>query len=134
MNRINRQTFVVLNIVLALGVIFMTLLDGAVARRTGAAAKLFQAVAAIFLIGSLLYSVVTQIFLAMKRLHDIGWSSWLVLLYLLFSPFAVVLALLPGQRLSNRYGQSPAPGTDWQALQWWQDFMGRSDMTIDDED
>jgi len=52
------------------------------------------------------------LFFSAKRLHDIGYSAWFLLLYLIpIVHVLLVLALLlaPGNRESNKYGDPPPP-------------------------
>ncbi|MEJ5061877.1 MULTISPECIES: DUF805 domain-containing protein [unclassified Pseudomonas] len=60
----------------------------------------------VFLIASILITV--------QRLHDIGWSGWLWLLNLVpfvGSFFPLLLLLMPGTNLANRYGAPPPPNS-----------------------
>jgi uncharacterized membrane protein YhaH (DUF805 family) len=60
----------------------------------------------VFLIASILITV--------QRLHDIGWSGWLWLLNLVpfvGSFFPLLLLLMPGTHLANRYGAPPPPNS-----------------------
>ncbi|MBV6825716.1 DUF805 domain-containing protein [Pseudomonas sp. PD9R] len=59
-----------------------------------------------FLIASILISV--------QRLHDIGWSGWLWLLNLVpfvGSFFPLLLLVVPGTNIANRYGAPPPPNS-----------------------
>lgn len=70
---------------------------------------------------ALLVSVVAIQF-SVKRLHDIGWSGWLLLISfvpVLGSIFQLLILLLPGSKGSNRYGvPPPANSTAIQVLFW----------------
>lgn len=58
-------------------------------------------------------SVVTIMF-GVQRLHDIGWSGWLLLLSLVpvvGSVFALLLLLVPGSTEANRFGPPPPPNS-----------------------
>lgn len=79
-------------------------------------------------IGVLLVAAVTiglgvvSVMFGVKRLHDIGWSGWLLLLSfvpLVGSVFALLMLVLPGTPGANRYGP-PAPpnSTAVQVLAW----------------
>ena len=60
----------------------------------------------VFLIATILISV--------QRLHDVGWSGWLWLLNLVpfvGSFFPLLLLVLPGSGVANRYGAPPPPNS-----------------------
>ena len=60
----------------------------------------------VFLIATILISV--------QRLHDVGWSGWLWLLNLVpfvGSFFSLLLVVLPGAGVANRYGAPPPPNS-----------------------
>lgn len=60
----------------------------------------------VFLIATILISV--------QRLHDVGWSGWLWLLNLVpfvGSFFPLLLVVLPGAGVANRYGAPPPPNS-----------------------
>lgn len=60
----------------------------------------------VFLIATILISV--------QRLHDVGWSGWLWLLNLVpfvGSFFPMLLVVLPGSGVANRYGAPPPPNS-----------------------
>ncbi len=64
----------------------------------------------VFGIGFLLVSI--QI--GVQRLHDVGWSGWLMLLYLvpvIGTVFPLVVLLMPGNAGSNRFGPPQPPNT-----------------------
>ena len=55
-------------------------------------------------------AVTVGIMIGVQRLHDIGWSGWLLLLTLipyLGSLFSLILMLMPGGKGANRYGAPP---------------------------
>jgi uncharacterized membrane protein YhaH (DUF805 family) len=72
------------------------------------------------IIGGLLGSVVIVammvfgIQIGVKRLHDIGWSGWLLLLNLVpvvGSVFSIILLVVPGGAGANRFGPPPPPNS-----------------------
>ena len=76
---------------------------------------------------ALLVSVVAIQF-SVKRLHDIGWSGWLLLVSfvpVLGSIFQLLILLLPGSKGNNRYGAAPpANSTAVKVLFWlWVIFL-----------
>ncbi|RON22229.1 hypothetical protein BK660_09205 [Pseudomonas brassicacearum] len=57
---------------------------------------------------------VVSIQFSVQRLHDIGWSGWLWLLNLVpfvGSFFPLVIMVVPGTNIANRYGPPPPPNT-----------------------
>ncbi|EWC43016.1 DUF805 domain-containing protein [Pseudomonas stutzeri] len=58
--------------------------------------------------------MVVNVQLGVQRLHDFGWSGWLILLNLVplvGSLFPFVMLLVPGNRDVNRYGSPPPPNS-----------------------
>lgn len=58
--------------------------------------------------------LVVSVQIGVQRLHDFGWSGWLILLNLvpvLGSLFPFVMLLMPGNREANRYGSPPPPNS-----------------------
>ncbi|MCQ4262873.1 DUF805 domain-containing protein [Stutzerimonas stutzeri] len=58
--------------------------------------------------------LVVSVQIGIQRLHDFGWSGWLILLNLvpfLGSLFPFVMLLMPGNREVNRYGSPPPPNS-----------------------
>lgn len=58
--------------------------------------------------------LVVSVQIGVQRLHDLGWSGWLMLLNLvpiLGSLFPFVMLLMPGSREVNRYGSPPPPNS-----------------------
>lgn len=67
-------------------------------------------------------AVVIGIFIGVQRLHDIGWSGWLLLVHLIpvvGSVFALLMLIIPGTQGVNRYGPPPPPNsTAVKVLAW----------------
>ncbi|TRO13120.1 DUF805 domain-containing protein [Ectopseudomonas mendocina] len=67
-------------------------------------------------------AVVIGIFIGVQRLHDIGWSGWLLLVHLIpvvGSVFALLMLIIPGTQGVNRYGPPPPPNsTGVKVLAW----------------
>lgn len=58
--------------------------------------------------------IVVLIMIAVQRLHDCGWSGWLLLISLVpivGSIFNIVMLVMPGNKSANRYGQIPPPNS-----------------------
>lgn len=91
----------------------------------GVAAGLF---AVSELLGGVLLAVlgigamVVGIMFGVQRLHDIGWSGWLLLLTLVpvvGGVFSLLLFIIPGSTEANRYGPPPPPNsTAVKVLAW----------------
>ncbi|MFP3518263.1 DUF805 domain-containing protein [Pseudomonas sp. SIMBA_077] len=57
-----------------------------------------------------------------QRLHDLNWSAWMLLLYLI--PMAnlmlsLVMLFMPGTRSSNKYGAPPPPNSHSITVSAW---------------
>ncbi|MCJ1886680.1 DUF805 domain-containing protein [Pseudomonas sp. LA21] len=58
--------------------------------------------------------VVVGIMMGVQRLHDVGWSGWLMLLNIVpvvGSVFPLLMMLIPGNDGANRYGPPPPPNS-----------------------
>ncbi|MBX9915564.1 MAG: DUF805 domain-containing protein [Pseudomonadaceae bacterium] len=58
--------------------------------------------------------IVIGIQIGVKRLHDIGWSGWLLLINLIpavGSVFAIIMLVVPGSTGANRFGAPPPPNS-----------------------
>jgi uncharacterized membrane protein YhaH (DUF805 family) len=58
--------------------------------------------------------VVVGIMFYVQRLHDIGWSGWLLLLILVPAVggvFALLMFIIPGSSAANRFGPPPPPNS-----------------------
>lgn len=69
-------------------------------------------------------AIVVSLLIGVQRLHDIGWSGWLLLLNLVpvvGGVFALLMLVVPGTAEANRYGPPPPPngkGVKALALTW----------------
>ena len=57
---------------------------------------------------------VVSIQIGVKRLHDIGWSGWLLLVSLIpavGSVFSIIMLVVPGSTGANRFGPPPPPNS-----------------------
>lgn len=79
-----------------------------------------MAFAVSLILGSVLIGIfglgflVVSIQIGVQRLHDLGWSGWLMLLYLLpvvGSLFPLVMLLMPGNPGANRFGPPQPPNS-----------------------
>ncbi len=76
---------------------------------------------ALMVIGWIALMVVSVGFGA-KRLHDLGWSAWLLLLLLVpivGSVFPLLMLILPGTPGANRYGSPPPPNSKGVVAMAW---------------
>jgi uncharacterized membrane protein YhaH (DUF805 family) len=72
--------------------------------------NLSQAFGALLLIAVALGTVAVSVMIATQRLHDIGWTGWLLLVNLIplaGSVFALLMLVVPGSQGVNRYGPPP---------------------------
>ncbi|MDH0096998.1 DUF805 domain-containing protein [Ectopseudomonas hydrolytica] len=67
-------------------------------------------------------AIVISICIGVQRLHDIGWSGWLLLVHLIpivGSVFALLMLIIPGTQGVNRFGPPPPPNsTAVKVLAW----------------
>jgi len=57
---------------------------------------------------------VVGVMIGVQRLHDIGWSGWLLLLTLvpvIGGVFSLLMFLIPGSTAANRFGPPPPPNS-----------------------
>jgi uncharacterized membrane protein YhaH (DUF805 family) len=74
------------------------------------AANISETLGLVLAIGVVLGMLVVSVQIGAQRLHDIGWSAWLLLLNLLplvNSLFWLVMLIVPGSPGANRYGPPP---------------------------
>lgn len=67
----------------------------------------------VAVVGFIAY-VVVGVMIGVQRLHDIGWSGWLLLLNLVpivGSVFPLLMLLIPGTNGANRFGPPPPPNS-----------------------
>ena len=81
-----------------------------------------------FFLGGLLVAAVgivaimIGIQISVKRLHDIGWSGWLLLITLVpvvGSIFQLLISVMPGSKDSNRYGAPPPANSTAVKVLFW---------------
>ncbi len=69
-----------------------------------------------------LAAIVIGIQISVKRLHDIGWSGWLILITVIpvvGSIFQLLMFFLPGSTGSNRYGAPPPANSTAVIVLFW---------------
>lgn len=67
-------------------------------------------------------AIVLAIQISVKRLHDIGWSGWLLLLSLIpvvGSIFQLLIFVIPGSQAHNRYGAPPPANSTAVKVLFW---------------
>lgn len=77
----------------------------------GIAAAISEIAGGVLTIVTVIAMLVVSVQIGAQRLHDIGWSAWLLLLNLIplvNSVFWLLMLLIPGNEGANRYGP-PAP-------------------------
>ena len=76
--------------------------------------QISEILAAILGVLALVAMMVVSVQIGVQRLHDIGWSGWLLLLNLVpvvGSVFAIIMLLAPGSPAANRFGPPPPPNS-----------------------
>jgi len=105
--RIGRLRFMAWNMALSAAAIVAFIVCMRMTKLSLVAAGLFGAIGVIaFLAISLIFSV--------RRLHDAGWSAWLLLVNLIPGVggfFSLLLMVVPGNREANKFGPPAPPDT-----------------------
>ena len=76
--------------------------------------QLSEVVGAILGVLALVAMAVVSVQIGVQRLHDIGWSGWLLLLNLVpvvGSVFSIIMLVAPGSAAANRFGPPPPPNS-----------------------
>lgn len=71
-------------------------------------------VGGILMAAIVIAAVVVSVQIGVQRLHDIGWSGWLLLVNLIpvvGGVFALIMMVVPGTAEANRYGPPPPPNS-----------------------
>ena len=74
-------------------------------------------------------AIMIGIQISVKRLHDIGWSGWLLLITLVpvvGSIFQLLISVMPGSKDSNRYGAPPPANSTAVKVLFWIWEIGRA--------
>lgn len=81
-----------------------------------------QALGMLLLIASCIALAFVMVVITAKRLHDLGWSAWLMLLNLVpvvNTIFSILIMVMPGHPQANLYGPPPPPNsTSVKVLAW----------------
>lgn len=105
--RIGRLRFMAWNMVLSTTAIVAFVICMRMTKLSLVAAGLLGTIGVIaFLVISLMFSI--------RRLHDAGWSAWLLLVNLIPGVggfFSILLMVVPGNREPNKYGPPAPPNT-----------------------
>lgn len=76
--------------------------------------QLSEVVGAIIGVLALVAMAVVSVQIGVQRLHDIGWSGWLLLVNLVpvvGSVFSIIMLVVPGSAAANRFGPPPPPNS-----------------------
>lgn len=76
--------------------------------------QLSQVFGAILGVLALVAMAVVSVQIGVQRLHDIGWSGWLLLVNLVpvvGSVFSIMMLVVPGSAAANRFGPPPPPNS-----------------------
>ncbi len=116
----NRRTFVATLLLGVLPLIVIAAISNVANHLHGSLQNTLYGIFAILLLIYGIYLLVTYIIATLNRLHDVGWPWILVALFGLFAPLLIILALVPGQAVSNKYGNVPAKEYSLRsAFIWW---------------
>ncbi len=72
--------------------------------------KISEVLGGLIFVGVFIAAIVIYIQINVKRLHDIGWSGWLLLIILVplvGSIFQLLISVMPGSKGNNLYGAPP---------------------------
>ncbi|UTW06432.1 DUF805 domain-containing protein [Pseudomonas benzenivorans] len=78
------------------------------------ATNIAETLGLVLAIGAVLGTLVVSVQIGAQRLHDVGWSAWLLLLNIVpvvNSLFWILMLVLPGSAGANRYGPPPPPNS-----------------------
>lgn len=108
--RIGRLRYLAWSLVMTL-VFIPAIAIFAVALWAGDSSGILSIIAGVIGVAAL---VVVSIMIGVQRVHDIGWSGWMILLT--FVPaigtvFTLLMFLMPGSTEANRYGPPPPPNS-----------------------
>lgn len=76
--------------------------------------QLSEVFGAIIGVLALVAMAVVSVQIGVQRLHDIGWSGWLLLVNLVpvvGSVFSIIMLVVPGSAAANRFGPPPPPNS-----------------------
>jgi len=119
--RLNRRTYTATLAIAFVPFLVISEISNVANTTHGSSRNTLYSIFALLLVVCVLYFLVTCLAVVIKRLHDVGWPWFLVILTGLFWPFLLALAIVPGQKVSNRYGDKPTEKFDLSsALIWWQ--------------
>lgn len=108
--RINRTTFLLGDLLISGLIMPLYLADDAKLEQLET--KPLIAIMALVLFFSAVYFTIC---LLIRRLHDVGLFGWFVI-FALLPGGQLVLLVLPGQKLKNKYGEPPNKKFDWQTI------------------
>ncbi|OYT96026.1 MAG: hypothetical protein CFE49_09560 [Pseudomonas sp. PGPPP3] len=76
--------------------------------------QMSEVLGAILGVLALVAMAVVSVQIGVQRLHDIGWSGWLLLVNLVpvvGSVFSIIMLVVPGSAAANRFGPPPPPNS-----------------------
>lgn len=76
--------------------------------------QISEVLGAILGVLALVAMAVVSVQIGVQRLHDIGWSGWLLLVNLVpvvGSVFSIIMLVVPGSAAANRFGPPPPPNS-----------------------
>ena len=76
--------------------------------------QISEVLGAILGVLALVAMLVVSVQIGVQRLHDIGWSGWLLLVNIIpmvGSVFSLIMLVVPGSNVANRFGPPPPPNS-----------------------
>ncbi|MDD0842061.1 DUF805 domain-containing protein [Pseudomonas sp. Gutcm_11s] len=106
-----------------MGVMLLAMLGYGIAAGIMAVAPI---IGGILMIPLVIATVVVSIQVGVQRLHDLGWSGWLLLINIIpvvGSVFALLMLVVPGSQGANRYGPPPPPNSTGVVVLAWSGLL-----------
>jgi uncharacterized membrane protein YhaH (DUF805 family) len=112
--RLGRLRYLAWSLVMLTAVFLAAGIGMLAAYTLGNNSSLLSIVGGIIAVVAFIALMVLSIQLGVRRLHDIGWSGWLLLISMIpavGSIFSIILLLVPGSKTVNRFGPPPPPNS-----------------------
>jgi uncharacterized membrane protein YhaH (DUF805 family) len=118
--RLNRRTYIAAFFISAIPWVAIAGIANVANGLHGTAQSIIFGFFAILILIAVLYWLVTFFVATLNRVHDIGWHWIIVPIFGFFTPFLLILALMPGKKLRNKYGPITSNKFDLRTgLIWW---------------
>ncbi len=118
--RMNRRTFAATFFVSAIPCVAVAAVSNIANAFHGTLQNTLYAIFALLLLPTVLYWIITFFVATINRAHDIGWHLIVAIVFGFLTPFLLILGLIPGQKVANKYGSIPPRKFNLRsALIWW---------------